>query len=637
LNKKPFSEEQLEVLQLLAEKFPTVEQVCAEIINLQALLNLPKGTEYFMSDLHGEYEAFRHILNNCSGIIKEKVQFVFRDRLSETEQNELCTLIYYPEQKLARLKKSKQATDAWYNDTLWQLIELSRVISAKYSRSKVRKAMPEAYRFILDELLHAQPEEGSSQYIYQGKIIETVIRLKNGDDMIFALSELIKQLSVDHLHIVGDIFDRGPRPDTILDYLMNHHSVDIEWGNHDIPWMGAAAGSEACIASVVRNCLSYKNTQVLESGYGITLRPLVLVAEKLYPEFSDPLDAAYYAISIILFKLEAQIILRNPHYEMEEQILLDKIDFGLSQVEIDEKWYDLKYKYFQTVQPERPFVLSDGEKQILNQLKNDFLESTKLAAHVQFLYENGSMYLLHNGNLLFHGCIPLNDDGTFTEVTRGGKRYKGKALLDYADRMARRAYFGERTQEELDYMWYLWCGYNSPVSGRRTKTFARMFIDDKVICEEPRNAYYLMQNSEEVCNRILEEFGLDLNDGHIINGHTPIHVKEGESPIKAGGKLLVIDGGFCKRYQQETGIAGYTLIYNSHGLRLLAHQPFLSMEKSIEENLDIAFQASDIKMFPQRKRIKDIDVGAMMKKQIMRLEQLLDAYRRGFISPKCIK
>lgn len=628
------SREQMELLQLLSDQFPTIRQVCAEIINLQAILNLPKGTEYFMSDLHGEYEAFRHILNNCSGVIREKVQMVFKDRLSEEEQDELCTLIYYPEQKLSRIRRSQKDTFSWYRETMWNLIELARVLSSKYSRSKVRKAMPEDYRFIIDELLHAQPEEDSSQYLYHEKIIETIIQLESCDDIFVALSTLIKRLSVDHLHVVGDIFDRGPRPDTILDYLMGHHSVDIEWGNHDILWMGAAAGSEACIATVVRNCLSYKNTQVLESGYGITLRPLTVAAVKMYPEFEDPLEAAFYAISMILFKLESQIILRNPEFEMEEQLLLDKVDFHLGQVEIDGEWYDMKYKYFNTIQWDRPFLLSDGEKQIMRQLKADFVSSEKLNAHIHFLYEKGSLYLIYNQNLLFHGCIPMNEDGTFTEVTWNGQTYSGKALMDYADHMARSAYFGERTQQELDYMWYLWCGYHSPVSGRKTKTFARMFLSDEKICEEPRNAYFTLHDSEEVCIRILREFGLDGEDAHIINGHTPVHVKKGESPVKANGRLFVIDGGFCKRYQEETGIAGYTLIFNSHGLRLLAHQPFMSMEKSIEENLDIGFQSMNVVTFPARKRVKDVDIGETLKNQIFRLKQLLSAYRSGLIVPK---
>ncbi|MCD8120129.1 MAG: fructose-1,6-bisphosphatase [Lachnospiraceae bacterium] len=661
----------LEYLHLLAEKFPTEQQVCAEIINLSAILNLPKATEYFMSDLHGEYEAFHHILNNCSGVIREKVHMVFDGKLSEEEQKDLCTLIYYPEEKLSRLRKEHRVNRDWYWRTIRQLIEVTRVVASKYSRSKVRKAMPDAYRYIMDEMLHAQPDESSSQSLYHEKIIDTIIELDSGDAMIYAFADVIKRLSVDHLHIVGDIFDRGPRPDTILDYLMGHHSVDIEWGNHDILWMGAAAGSEACIATVVRNSLSYKNTQVLENGYGITLRPLTVAAEKLYPDFEDPLDAAYYAISIILFKLEEQIILRNPRFEMDENLYLDRIDYRLGEIEIDGEWYDLKYKYFQTIQPDRPWVLSDGEKQIMAQLRADFVSSEKLAAHIRFLYEKGSLYLKYNGNLLFHGCIPMNEDGSFSEFHAGedfpgnsayaimtgranssnggsatgvedtvnsifpGKKnvYSGKALMDYADRMARLAYFGERTTEQLDYMWYLWCGYESPLSGRRTKTFARMFLENDALREEPRNAYFLLHDSEEICQKILAEFGLNPDEGHIINGHTPIHAGKGESPVKANGKLIVIDGGFCKRYQKETGIAGYTFIFNSHGLRLLIHQPFSSMEKSIEENLDIETESENIATFPARMYVRDVDIGVTLKHQILRLRELLEAYRTGLIAP----
>ena len=626
--------DRMKFLRLLSEKYPTRQQVCTEIINLQAILNLPKGTEHFMSDLHGEYEAFFHILNNSAGVIREKVDMAFEEVLTARERSSLCTLIYYPQEKLRRIHEEGRNTEEWYRFVLQKLIDLAKLLSSKYTRSKVRKAMPSEYSYILDELLHAQPDEDNNQMVYHSKIIDTLLRLEEGDDFIIALSSLIKRLAVDHLHIVGDIFDRGERPDAILNMLMDHHSLDIEWGNHDILWMGAACGSQACIAAVVRNCLSYNNISVLEQGYGISLRPLVLFAEKMYDE-EDPNKAAKKAISIILFKLEGQIIRRNPEYQMEDRLLLDKVDYENACIELDGKSYPLKEKRFPTVDRDDPYKLSQAEREIMDELEKLFLESEQLQRHVEFLYSRGSMYQVFNGNLLFHGCVPLDEDGALKAIHLEGRIYQGRSYMDYADMAARRAFFSEAPpQRYLDFMWYLWCGSNSPLSGRVVKTFERTFIEDKSTWEEPKNPYYEYQSSEPVCRMMLREFGLYSENSHIINGHTPVHVNQGENPLKAHGRLIVIDGGFCKAYQKTTGIAGYTLIFNSHGMRLKSHQPFSGMEAALEENMDIDSESQQVVTFPKRVMVADTDTGERLKEQIADLEDLLTAYREGWIAAK---
>lgn len=626
--------DRMKFLRLLSEKYPTRQQVCTEIINLQAILNLPKGTEHFMSDLHGEYEAFFHILNNSAGVIREKVDMAFEEVLTARERSSLCTLIYYPQEKLRRIREEGRNTEEWYRFVLQKLIDLAKLLSSKYTRSKVRKAMPSEYSYILDELLHAQPDEDNNQLVYHSKIIDTLLRLEEGDDFIIALSSLIKRLAVDHLHIVGDIFDRGERPDAILNMLMDHHSLDIEWGNHDILWMGAACGSQACIAAVVRNCLSYNNISVLEQGYGISLRPLVLFAEKMYDE-EDPNKAAKKAISIILFKLEGQIIRRNPEYQMEDRLLLDKVDYENACIELDGKSYPLKEKRFPTVDRDDPYKLSQAEREIMDELEKLFLESEQLQRHVEFLYSHGSMYQVFNGNLLFHGCVPLDEDGALKAIHLEGRIYQGRSYMDYADMAARRAFFNEDPpQRYLDFMWYLWCGSNSPLSGRVVKTFERTFIEDKSTWEEPKNPYYEYQSSESVCRMLLREFGLYSENSHIINGHTPVHVNQGENPLKAHGRLIVIDGGFCKAYQKTTGIAGYTLIFNSHGMRLKSHQPFSGMEAALEENMDIDSESQQVVTFPKRVMVADTDTGECLKEQIADLEDLLTAYREGWIAAK---
>ncbi len=628
------TDDRIKFLRLLSEKYRSRQQVCTEIINLQAILNLPKGTEHFMSDLHGEYEAFSHILNNSAGVIREKVDMLFEETLTPRERSSLCTLIYYPEEKLEKINEEGRNTEEWYRFVLQNLIDLAKMLSSKYTRSKVRKAMPSEYSYILDELLHAQADEDNNQFVYHQKIIDTLLKLGEGDDFIIALSSLIKRLAVDHLHIVGDIFDRGERPDAILNMLMQHHSLDIEWGNHDILWMGAACGSQACIAAVVRNCLSYNNISVLEQGYGISLRPLVLFAEKMYDE-TDPNKAAKKAISIILFKLEGQIIRRNPDYGMQERLLLDKVNFDDATIEIDGVVHELKEKRFPTINRMDPYALDPAEREIMDELEKLFRESEQLQRHVTFLYNHGSMYRKFNGNLLFHGCVPLDEDGNLKALHFGGRIYQGKSYMDYADSIARRAYFSDdRTQKELDFMWYLWCGSNSPLSGRVVKTFERTFLSDESTWKEPKNPYYRYQDSEPVCRMLLREFGLYSENSHIINGHTPIHVMEGENPLKANGRLIVIDGGFCKAYQKTTGIAGYTLIFNSHGMRLKSHQPFSGMEAALSENLDIDSQSQQVATLDKRLMVADTDTGEMLKEQIADLEDLLTAYREGLIAVK---
>ncbi len=558
----------------------------------------------------------------------------FEEVLTARERSSLCTLIYYPQEKLRRIREEGRNTEEWYRFVLQKLIDLAKLLSSKYTRSKVRKAMPSEYSYILDELLHAQPDEDNNQLVYHSKIIDTLLRLEEGDDFIIALSSLIKRLAVDHLHIVGDIFDRGERPDAILNMLMDHHSLDIEWGNHDILWMGAACGSQACIAAVVRNCLSYNNISVLEQGYGISLRPLVLFAEKMYDE-EDPNKAAKKAISIILFKLEGQIIRRNPEYQMEDRLLLDKVDYENASIELGGKTYPLKEKHFPTVDRDDPYKLSQAEREIMDELEKLFLESEQLQRHVEFLYSHGSMYQVFNGNLLFHGCVPLDEDGALKAIHLEGRIYQGRSYMDYADMAARRAFFNEDPpQRYLDFMWYLWCGSNSPLSGRVVKTFERTFIDDKSTWEEPKNPYYEYQSSEPVCRMLLREFGLYSENSHIINGHTPVHVNQGENPLKAHGRLIVIDGGFCKAYQKTTGIAGYTLIFNSHGMRLKSHQPFSGMEAALEENMDIDSESQQVVTFPKRVMVADTDTGERLKEQIADLEDLLTAYREGWIAAK---
>ncbi len=608
-------------LKLLSEKYPNRQAVCREIINLNAILNLPKGTEHFMSDLHGEYEAFYHILNNCSGVVREKVILLFGDDLTAREIQEICTLIYYPREKLDMLQKEEKLSREWYRMILNQLIEVAKLLSSKYTRSKVRKAMPEEFAYIIDELLHVQKDEDDNQVQYHKKIIDTILDINNADQFIIALSGLIKQLAVDHLHIVGDIFDRGPYADKILDLLLEHHSLDIEWGNHDILWMGAAAGNEACIANVIRNNLKYKNTEILESGYGISLRGLTLFAVSAYPK-EQPMKAALKAVSMMMFKLEGQIIRNHPEYNMDDRLLLDKIDTEHGTVVIDGQIYAMNDSSFPTLGSD-PYELSPKESVVLEELKAAFLNSVRLQRHIKFLYEKGSMYRIFNDNLLYHGCIPMDDSGNFEGVAFEGQTYQGKSYLDYADQAARRAYYGKCDHNALDFMWYLWCGRKSPLSGRNIKTFERTFLEDQSAWKEETNAYYKFYHEEKTCNMILREFGLYTSMSHIINGHTPVRTGEGEQPLRANGKLLVIDGGFCENYHKTTGIAGYTLIYNSHGMRIKSHQPFESVYQALRENKDIESDSQLIETEKSRVMVRDTDNGKRIQDYIADLEKLL--------------
>lgn len=649
--------DRMKFLRLLSEKYPTRQQVCTEIINLQAILNLPKGTEHFMSDLHGEYEAFFHILNNSAGVIREKVDMAFEEVLTARERSSLCTLIYYPQEKLRRIREEGRNTEEWYRFVLQKLIDLAKLLSSKYTRSKVRKAMPSEYSYILDELLHAQPDEDNNQLLYHSKIIDTLLRLEEGDDFIIALSSLIKRLAVDHLHIVGDIFDRGERPDAILNMLMDHHSLDIEWGNHDILWMGAASGSRTLVATVLANSIHYNNLEVIETGYGISLRPLSVFANEVYKDcdihrFAVKLtgpDADQYsekdkllsarmhkAITIILFKLEGQKLLRHPEYGMSDRLLLDKIDYANKCITIGDTTYPLEDVDFPTVDPKDPYTLTPEEDTVINQLTASFLRSEKLQKHIRFLYSKGSLYKVFNGNLLFHGCIPMTADGELLSFQIGGKERKGQEFLDYADTAARQAYYHKLGTPErqlgMDFLWFLWAGRNSPIFGRdRMTTFERRLIKDESAWTEPKNPYYTYYQDPAVCDMLLKEFGLEGPHCHIINGHIPVKSKKGESPIKGGGKLIVIDGGFCKAYQPTTGIAGYTLIYNSWVLRIVSHEPFCGRKTAIEKNMDIANSSRVFERMDTRIKIAQTDIGAKLQAQADALRDLLSAYKAGAV------
>lgn len=586
-----------------------------------------------MSDLHGEYEAFCHILNNCSGVIREKVDLLFEETLSDIDREEICTLIYYPVEKLEMMKKESRNNEEWYRVILGELIEIARLLSSKYTRSKVRKAMPDEYAYILDELIHVQKDEDDNQVAYHQNIIDTLLELDSADAFIEVLAALIKRLAVDHLHIVGDIFDRGPCADRIMDLLMNYHSLDIEWGNHDILWMGAAAGSEACIATVIRNNLKYHNIRILENSYGISLRDLTLFAEKLYPD-TEPMEAALKAISVLLFKLEGQVILRNPDYQMTDKLLLHQVNVQNHTVCIAGTDYEICEETFPTVSfdpsnPEVSYELTAEEKQVMEGLRMAFVGSVRLRQHMDFLYQKGSMYRIFNGNLLFHGCVPLDESGNLEGVVFHQKRYRGRDYLDYAERIARRAWSKDATQKELDFMWYLWCGRKSPLSGRNIKTFERTYVKDESTWHEASNPYYQYYEQEKICNMILHEFNLYSDRSHIINGHTPVRTSRGEHPVRANGRLMVIDGGFCKSYHKTTGIAGYTLIFNSHGIRIKSHQPFQSVYAALTENKDIESRSELVETERERLMVRNTDTGKKILEDIKGLKMLLQAYREG--------
>ncbi|MCL4302942.1 MAG: fructose-bisphosphatase class III [Anaerolineae bacterium] len=647
------TEKELPYLKLLAKQYPTIQAAATEIINLNAILNLPKGTEHFVTDIHGEFEAFLHVLRNGSGSIKRKIEETFANTLPAKEKRSLATLIYYPEQKIPLALKTLENEDEWYRLTLFRLIKMCRVVSSKYTRSKVRKALPPNFAYIIEELLHEQESVDNKQEYYQS-IIQTIIATGRAKDFIIALSKLLQRLVIDRLHVIGDIFDRGPGAHIIMDALMDYHAVDIQWGNHDIVWMGAAAGSEACLANVIRNALRYSTIETLENGYGINLLPLASFAVDVYGNDPcvhfrpKPLRTEEYtenelrlmaqmhkAITIIQLKLEAQIIKRRPHYLMEDRLLLDKIDYTKGTVHLEGKIYPLQDTHLPTIDPAQPYKLTEQEQGVVERLKLSFTDSERLQKHVRFLYARGSLYLVYNGNLLYHGCIAMNEDGSFMAFKVEGEAFAAKAFMDRAERLARQGYFAtnpEQRQYGQDAMWYLWSGAQSPLFGKdKMSTFERYFIADKSTHEEKMNPYYDFRDKEETARRILQEFGLDPDTAHIINGHVPVKVKKGESPIKAGGRLFVIDGGFAKAYQSKTGIAGYTLIYNSYGLLLAAHDPFESIQKAIEEERDIHSKTEIVETNYTRIRVKDTDLGGEMQQQIHDLQQLLHAYRIGLI------
>ncbi|ECB9806798.1 fructose-1,6-bisphosphatase [Listeria monocytogenes] len=644
----------MKYLHLLAKEYPTIAKTATEIINLEAIMNLPKGTEHFLSDVHGEYSAFEQVLRNGSGVVKRKIRDIFGAELDDAEINSLSTLIYYPEEKMDLIASETEDLHAWYRTTLFRLIELCQYVASKYTRSKVRKAMPEDFAYILEELLHENYNEDDKKLYYE-EILQHIISLGRAEEFISALSRLIQQLVVDHLHIVGDVYDRGPYPDKIMDTLMNYHSLDFQWGNHDILWMGAASGSRVCAANVIRISARYLNLDILEDSYGISLRPLALFADEVYkddpckyfqPKNEDNTDYSnaeitqiarmHKAISIIQFKLEGEIINRRKEFNMEHRLLLQFIDYKKGTIQLKGKTYQLLDTHFPTIDPENPYTLTDGEKDLIEKITASFKNCRRLQKHVQFLYSKGSMFLTYNGNLLYHGCIPLHEDGTFMEMKLRGEKYAGRALLEQFEILTREAYVrppGTREKKyACDIVWYLWTGAISSLFGKsEMTTFERYFVAEKETHKEEKNPYYKLRNDEFICKQILEEFGLDGECGHIINGHTPVKEGKGESPIKASGKMLVIDGGFAKAYHKETSLAGYTLLFNSYGLQLVSHQPFTTKEDAIKNETDILSTRQVIEMEINRKRVRDTDIGAKLSEQAEDLKVLLDAYRNGLL------
>ena len=645
-----------EYLQLLAEQYPTIQSACAKIISLESHKKLPKLTEHFMSDIHGEYESFLHILRNASGVIKDKIDIIFARTLSEKERDTLSTLIYYPEQKLDIIKMKVDNIDDWYKITLYRLIEVCRLVASKYTRAHIREMLPQTFGDIIDELLHADTDFGSDKGGYYSQCIRSIVDLGQSDAFIVEIAHLIQNLAIGRLHIIGDIFDRGPRADIILDRLLNYHSVDIQWGNHDVEWMGAAAGSLACIANVISISTKYCNFDCIEDGYGISLRPLTVFALETYtndpctcfiPRNPNAVDISQHdvefwaklhkAISIIRFKLEGQIILTHPEFMMENHLMLDKIDYEKGTINFDGKVYELLDKNFPTIDPADPYKLTDEEAELMHSLRLSFMHSEKLQKHIRFIYAKGSMYLVYNNNLLYHGCIPMTEEGEFAEYEISHERVKGKKLLDRAEQIARVGYFGKAGQPETiygqDFLWYLWCGVGSPVYGKNKMTsFERYFIADEEAWKEIKDPYYKYIEKKSVCAKILKEFGVDPDKfSHIINGHVPVKIKKGESPVKADGKLLVIDGGLSRAYQKQTGIAGYTLIFNSHGLLLSAHDAFESVKNAVATDDDMYSSLDIIDMAPTRLLVENTDTGKKIQKRINDLRALVEAFRKGLI------
>lgn len=646
---------ELKYLKSLANQYPDIASASTEIINLQAILNLPKGTEHFMTDIHGEYEQFNHVLKNGSGAVRRKIDEEFGNTLSNKDKKSLATLIYYPREKLDIVEREEENIEDWYKITLHRLVQITKRVASKYTRSKVRKAMPKEFSYIIEELI-TEKFDISDKEGYYNEIIHTIIRIGRAPEFIETLSNLIQRLVIDHLHIVGDIFDRGPGPHIVMDTLMHYHSVDIQWGNHDIVWMGAACGHLPCIATVLRIAARYGNLDTLEDGYGINLIPLATFALDKYQDTDCSLFTVRYntdyntkdlsldmkihkAITILQLKLEGQVIKRHPEFGMDDRLLLDKIDFEKKTVTIGNREYPMKDTDFPTVDPADPYNLTADEEQVMERLRHAFVKCEKLQRHVRFLYSNGGLYKIHNSNLLYHGCMPLDEEGNFKSVNIDGKKYRGRELYDVLDNYARKGYYSKNDPAGMrraqDYIWYIWSGPNSPVFGKdKMATFESYFVEDKEVGKETKNSYYTLLEQEEVVDRILEEFGLDAKKSHIINGHVPVERKKGETPVKCGGKLLIIDGGFSKAYQGKTGIAGYTLISDSRGMRLVAHEPFESMEAAISRESDIFSDSTSVEIAPVRIRVADTDSGTDLKDRITQLERLLRAYRDGTIVEK---
>lgn len=647
-------ERELKYLRLLAGNFPTIASASTEIINLEAILNLPKGTEHFLADLHGEYEAFQHVLRNASGAVKRKVNEIFGETLEKREQKELCTLIYYPELKLDIVKKTYDGDlDNWYFVNLNRLVMVCRNVSSKYTRSKVRKALPKGFSYIIQELLHENAMAPNKQAYVDG-IVRTIISIHRADEFIIAICNLIQRLTIDSLHILGDIYDRGSGPHHIMDILCSYHDLDIQWGNHDVLWMGAAAGNDCCIANVIRIAMRYDNQSVLEDGYGINLLPLATFAMDVYaddpctefmPKMSSDknncdtktarlISKMHKAISIIQFKLEAATIKRHPEYEMDDRLLLEHVDFDRKVFVLGGKDYEMRDTLFPTVDPADPYKLTEEEQELVERLHNSFVSSDRLKKHMGCLFRHGCLYAVTNSNLLFHASMPMNPDGTLKEVEVRGVKYKGKALYNAVGNLIREAYFNHDPYA-IDYVWYLWCGKDSPAFDKdKMATFERYFIKDKATHKEEKGCYYLLREREDVCDMILDEFGVTGEHRHIINGHVPVKTLKGEKPIRANGKLMVIDGGFSKAYQPETGIAGYTLVFHSRGLQLVQHEPFTSIQQAVEEGMDIKSTTQIVEMSSKRMMVKDTDRGKELMQQIEDLKKLLYAYNAGWIKEK---
>ncbi|MFI3164728.1 MAG: fructose-1,6-bisphosphatase [Bacillota bacterium] len=642
------------VLKLLAEKYKNRAEVASEIINLKTICSLPKGTEHFMSDLHGEYEAFNHIVNNCSGVVREKVDMVLGDTASEKEKQTISTIIYYPKEKLAELEQSNDLSRDWYKKTIDTLVKICETVSYKYSRSKVRKLLPNANQWLLEEFLHGE-RVGYDTARYHSKIVDTILDCDMQADFIATLATVIKKLTVARLHIVGDIYDRGEKPDDIFDLLIDHNACDIQWGNHDIVWMGACAGSTACMANVINLSLTYNNTEVLEVGYGISLRPLMVFSKATYKNAKcffpkdkssseDELEMALMrkAIAVIMFKLEGQAIKRNSNFNMKHRNLLEKLDLENQTVEIDGKTYQINDTDFPTLDMANPYKLSKEEKQVLDKLAYAFTSSERLRAHITFLYEKGSLFLVYNKNLLFHGAIPMNENGSFmTFETHDEEIVSGKEYMMYCEKMARQAFYArpgsKKWQAGCDFCWYLWCGGKSPLFGRdKMATFERLLINDESVHTENKNSYYKLYNKPETFKAIAKEFGLDFVNSHIVNGHVPVKSIDGESPLKAEGKIIVIDGGFCKKYHKTTGISGYTLIYNSWGMRLCAHNEFTTTEDAIRGNIDIHSTTNVFERSDRRITVGETDNGKELSETIAWLEKLMKAYDKGTIKESTV-